>query len=233
MVQRCVKSSTKGGYGLGLWLILALLCMPYGAGAQEPEPFKQRLWLGLHAGLNFSRYSFVPSVPQDMHRGEHAGLSLRYEIERGASAQIEVNYVRTGWTERFDTEGLAYSRTLSYVEIPLLTHLYLEKSTMRAFINLGPVIGLNLSDTGKAEGESASFTEAQLQRQTMPVANRVLWGLAGGPGVSLRLGERHRLEAEARILYSFSDIWSNRRSDPYGQSQELRIGATLSYFFRL
>lgn len=198
----------------------------------KPDAFKQRLWIGVHAGANMSRYSFVPSVPQDMYLGQHAGVSLRYEIERGASAQIELNYVRTGWKERFDAEGVGYSRGLSYIEMPILTHLYLEQAVIRAFVTLGPFVSLNLSETNKLQGDKESFTPAQLQRQSMPVAHRLLWGLTGGPGVSIKLGERHRLEAEVRALYSFVDIWGNRRSDPYGQSQEFRLGAKVSYLFR-
>lgn len=200
--------------------------------SQQKETFKQSLWVGARAGGNLSRYSFVPNVTQNMYLGQHAGIFLRYEMERGASAQLEINYVHTGWEERFDTEGIAYSRSLSYIEMPILTHLYLEKSAIRAFVTLGPFVAFNLSESSKTNGDKTAFTEAQLQRQSMPVANRLLWGLAGGPGVSIRLGKRHRLEAEARLSYSFSDIWNNRRTDPYSQSQELRIGGSLSYLFR-
>lgn len=232
MVRSLVRHFTSHHHRLALLAILTLLLAVSRAEAQGKSAFEQKIWIGLHGGVNMSRYSFVPSVPQDMYIGQHAGVSMRYEIERGASAQIEFNYVQTGWKERIDSEGVGYSRGLSYIEMPILTHLYLEQSAIRAFVSIGPFVSFNLSEVNKIEGEETSFTEAQLQRQSMPVARRFLWGLTGGPGVSIKLGERHRLEAEARALYSFIDIWGNRRSDPYGQSQEFRLGARLSYFFR-
>lgn len=195
----------------------------------QHSPHPRSLWVGLKGGVGFSTYTFSPSVPQTLQRGYTSGLVLRYEIDRGASAQVEVNYLRTGWTERFDTADQAYSRHFTYVEVPLLSHLYLGDS-FRFFVNIGPVVGLNLGETSSVRGEG--FTDAQLLRQATPIKHKYLWGLVGGPGVSFALGSRHRIEAEGRLTYSFTDIWDNKRADPYGQSSEIRIGVVLSYLFR-
>lgn len=197
----------------------------------QKSTYPRALWGGAHVGVSFSRMAFVPSVTQTLHQGYHAGLSLRYDVERGASAQLELNYSQTGWTEAFDDASLAYSRSLTYVELPFLSHLYLQQGNTRIFVNLGPFVGLNIKEQSSSQG--TTFSEAQLARQTMPVYTNVNWGLTGGPGVSIALGRRHRIELEGRILYTFSDLWRNQRIDPYGQSSELRFGGSLSYLFRL
>lgn len=203
------------------------LCMQ--AIAQKSD-FPKSLWLGFKAGVHFSKYQFVPSVPQSQHLGKHAGVSLRLELERGASALIECNYSETGWLERFDDTSLSSERRLRYIEVPFLAQLYLGAKAVRVFVNAGPFVGYCIGDEHRASG--ASFTEAQTLRQSMPVQNKLAWGLMGGPGLSFAIGKRHRLELETRVAYNFQDVWGNKRTDPYGQSTELRMGAMLAYYFR-
>ena len=59
------------------------------------------------------------------------------------------------------------------------------------------------------------------------------WGLGGGPGLSLQLGGRHRIELEGRLVYGLGNIWSSARTSPYPQSSELRFGARLGYVIQL
>lgn len=210
--------------------LLALIGASYTLVAQKSD-YPRSISLGLRGGVNLSRYLFVPSVSQNQYAGNQAGLIGRWDLEQGASLQAELNYVRTGWDERYDDGTRTSQRQLSYVELPLLTHLYLGKKGLRIFVNIGPFVGYKLSDVHSATGEN--FTEAQLARQSMPVTNNFAWGLAGGPGLSLSWGKRHRIEAEARVSYNFQDIWSNHRSAPYGQSTEFRIGIGLSYLYKL
>lgn len=199
--------------------------------AKKPA-FDRSLELGLQFGGHASRYNFNPKVSQGLSIGKLGGLRFRYNVERGASLQIELNYLQTGWAERFDEAGLAYQRQFTYVELPFLTHLYLGKGIVRPFVNAGPYIALNLSEEGVITGEKERFTERQLERQALPLKNRIAWGLMGGAGLSFRLGARHRLELEGRIVYSYTDVWGNKRTDPYGQSSEMRFGLLLGYLFR-
>lgn len=196
----------------------------------QKSDYPRSISVGLRGGINLSRYLFVPSVSQNQYVGQQASLVGRWDLEQGASLQAELSYVRTGWDERYDNGTLSSQRQLSYVELPLLTHLYLGKKGLRIFVNIGPFVGYKLGEQHLATGEG--FSEMQLQRQTMPVKNNFAWGLAGGPGLSLALGKRHRIEAEARVSYNFQDIWGNQRSDPYGQSTEFRIGVGISYLYK-
>lgn len=208
--------------------LLALVCSSR-LEAQKSD-FAPSLWLGAHAGFQLSRYQFVPNVPQNMAKGLGAGLRARVDLERGASAQVELNYIQTGWSERYDDASLSSERRISYIELPVMTHLYLNTKAVRIFVNLGPFVGYALSDEHKASG--TGFTELQTLRQTTAIKNKLAWGLAGGPGISISLGQRHRLELEGRASYNFQDVWGNKRTDPYGQSTELRMGINLGYLYR-
>lgn len=197
----------------------------------QRSDYPQKLWLGARLGAHFSKYQFVPNVPQAQHLGKVAGIIARLDVERGASAQLEINYTQTGWLERFDALELLSERQLSYVEMPFLAHLYLGKKALRVFVNIGPFVGYALSDKHIYQGDK--FSDLQKLRQTMPIDNKFAWGLMAGPGISLSLGKRHRIEIEGRIAYNFQDVWDNRRGNAYSQSTELRMGASLSYHFRL
>lgn len=211
--------------------VCALLALSVTALAQRSF-YPKSVWIGLSGGVQFSKYQFNPSVTQSQHLGTNMGVVGRIDLEKGASAEIRLNYVETGWTERYDNaDQLSFKREIRYIEMPILTHLYLESKVARVFVNAGPFVGYYLGDRSLATGEG--FTELQLSRQTMPIKNKLAWGLMGGPGVSLKLGSRHRIELESHILYNFQDIWSTKREDPYGGSAELRFGGNLRYLFRL
>lgn len=213
--------------------LLALGLAATTASAQEAKPpFHQSLAVGVHGGMLMSRVNFVPSVSQRLHSGLMGGVLLRYNVERGASLQLEANYVQGGWREKYDAATTSYSRTLNALEVPLLTHLYLEQGNAKFYLNAGPFVGYILSEASTSSGEDA-MSDQDKARHALPVANRFFWGLGGGPGLSLQLGGRHRIELEGRLVYGLGNIWSSARTSPYPQSSELRFGARLGYVIQL
>ena len=125
-----------------LALLLSLLLVPsLWAQGEAKEPFSQSLSIGVHGGIAASRFTFVPSVRQRIHVGYVGGLALRYDIERGASLQMELNYLRGGWQEKYDALATRYTRHIDYLELPILSHLYFCSGGTRLFLNLGPFVG--------------------------------------------------------------------------------------------
>lgn len=214
--------------------LFLLLLPPLSLGAQETAKpaFHQRLSLGVHGGVLASRFSFVPTVSQRLHLGPMLGMKLRYDVERGASLQLEVNAVQTGWREKYDAAATSYVRDLTYLETPLMAHLYLGERNMRLFVNAGPFVGYALSERSTATGE-ANMSATDLVRHAKALQSRFFWGLGGGPGLSIGLGAHHRLELEGRFVYGFGNIWDTDRSNTqtYVQSTEVRFGGFLSYLF--
>lgn len=196
------------------------------------EPFPQAISIGVKGGMTASRFTFVPSVRQRLHTGPVAGISVRYDVERGASLQAELNYRRGGWQERYDSLQTHYTRHLDYLELPLLTHLYIRSGDMRFFLNAGPFFGYLLGESATSAGE-ANMSSLDTTRHGIAVRDRLFWGLGGGPGISIPLGNRQRIELEGRFVYGLGNIWSSKRGSTYVQSSEMYFGATLNYFFRL
>ncbi len=218
---------------LGLWVLPRL-------NAQTKPPFKRSLHFGLKGIGIGSKYDFVPSVPQKLYMGAGAGVFTRFDVERGASIQLEVNYTLSGWTEFYEERpDLSFTKTIQTLNLPLLTHLYLStKSGIRFFLNAGPVIGYHLSEQNKLtdplikDGKS-SFTNFGKYRHETPIKNKLFWGLCGGPGISIPIGKHHRIEMEGRYTFGFGDIWANKRQDLYGLSAERRYSFSFNYCYSL
>lgn len=197
------------------------------------EEFRPRVWLGGHFALQRSKFNFLPRVSQTLHPGYSTGLLARIDVERGASIQLEMNYNRSGWTESYDDKALSYKRDLTSIEVPLLTHLYLLHRGIRFYLNLGPIGSWVLEESSQTTaGEKEQFSAAALHRHSLPVKNRFVWGLGGGPGISIPLARRHRVELEGRFFHSLTDIWGNKRTDAYGSSTEMRFSLGVNYVFR-
>ena len=219
---------------LALSLLSCLLGVSsLGAQSVDGRPsFRQGLWIGAHGGVMASRFGFTPSVRQHTHLGYLGGLQVRYDIERGASLQVEVNYQRTGWRERYDASEMSYSRDLDYVDLPILTHLYLDLGGVKVFLNAGPFVGYQLRESAQLTGESLMGAQDKL-RHELATRYPFFWGLGGGPGISIPLGRRQRIELEGRFVYGLGNIFSTERTSAYVQSSEMRFGLTMNYLFRL
>ena len=71
------------------------------------------------------------------------------------------------------------------------------------------------------------MSAAALARHAKAIESRFFWGLGGGPGISIGIGEHHRLELEGRFVYGFGNIWNADRTNSAGtyvQSSEIRFG---------
>lgn len=212
--------------------LLALLCLAGAQGFAQKSDYPRALWVGVHGGMQMSRITFSPSLSQHMHIGQWGGAMLRYDVEKGASLQLELNYSASGWKEKYDAESsLAYSRHLKYVEMPLLGHLYIGSTGARVFVGAGPVVGWLIGESSTKSG--SSFSDFANQRHSMSVQRKLFWGVAFAPGISLSLGGRHRIELEGRATIGFGDLWKSARTEPYGQSSAMRFGLGLSYLYRL
>lgn len=219
---------------LSLLLLLLQAYAPclWGQSSAERPPFEQRLWFGAHGGVLASRFGFTPSVRQRTYMGYLGGAVVRYDVERGASMQLEVNYQRSGWRERYDESGVSYERALDYLDVPVLSHLYFDLGGSKLFLNLGPFVGYQLKESAQLSGEEAMSDQDKL-RHAIATRYRFFWGLGGGPGISIALGGRQRLELEGRFVYGLGNLFSTARTSPYVQSSEMRFGVTMNYLFRL
>ncbi len=216
--------------------LIAVLFVSTAASAQIEEP-RNILEIGINGGLNMSQMDIQPKIRQNMLSGINSGISIRYTSEKYfkmiCGAQLEFNYSQRGWEEDFDDEtGNSYTRTLNYLEIPLLAHLAFGKEPrgLQFFINLGPQIGFLISENEEYKGEW-DVESRPLGSQPIygkDVENKFDYGILGGAGLELKT-KIGNFTIEGRYYYGLGDIFGNSKTDDYGRSANNTITIRLGY----
>ncbi len=203
---------------------------------------KKNLSLGFKGGMSLSRVNFQSSVPQKMLGGIVIGASVRYIEENHFGLIGEINFEQRGWNENFaPLEGYSFKRKFSYIQIPLLSHIYFGSDRARFFINAGPEIGLMISDNRSSNfdyNNASSIEEIassfhQTDQYILPVKRKFDYGISAGLGVELNINKKNAINLEGRFYYGLNDVFSNRKSDPFQGSSGMSIMVTLGYNLRL
>lgn len=199
------------------YLLLLILCLPLVLSAQvrleQPE-----MYVGIHAGAIGSMVSFIPSVNVQpfLAIGTTAGVGWRYIAERHFGLQVEVNYAQRGWLEK---DG--FRRQADYIELPMMTHLYVGKK-VRGFLNIGPQIACLV-----AQRSTGGITEVH---QHALADNWFDYGLCGGIGMQV-ITKAGSYELDARFNYSLANYFGARQSDYFSKSNHMNIAISLSWMW--
>ena len=221
------------------FLLIAFLMSVSGAFAQKP--FTPEFAVGISGGALYSSVDFVPAVLQQNKLGAMGGVTARYISEKNfGGLQLELNLAQRGWSEEFENNpDFAYTRTLNYVEMPLLWHIYFGNK-LRYVINVGSQISYLLSSTDamsealaadlKARRDAAPT--AKIGMQYHDVWNKFDYGLIGGTGLEFKSGIGSFV-FEVRYYFGFGDIFENGRSATsfFARSAHRILGAKLSYLY--
>lgn len=211
--------------------------------AQKKEPFRGEFYLGVGAGTQFSKVDFVPKVPLVFNQGLLGGISAKYISENHLGLLVELNLSQRGWTEDLTSSpDFTYSRSLRYLDIPFMTHIY-TGGKVRFIINAGPQISLLVGD--KEMMSQAWAEEIERQRAENPndrigmqyegayELKKVDYGLIGGVGMEIKtaIGD---FDLEGRYYFGLGDIFTNRRSDEafFSRSASRVIEAKLTYYVK-
>lgn len=226
------------------WLPIALLLFATATlvQAQKNNTFKPQLKIGVGAGPVFATLDFDPSVPQTTNQGFSAGVSARYISEKHLGIGAELNYTQRGWTEDFSETTYpehSYSRTLNYIELPILTHIYFGNK-VRFILNLGPQISYMFSDSSKMNEELSSHIDAVLAKdpnfpigiQYKSLDSNFDYGLLGGLGIEFDTGVGS-FNLEGRYYFGLGDSFDNSRSSSsnFSRSAHRYIAGKLTYYF--
>ena len=174
----------------------------------------------------------LDTVQQKMKLGYTGGVTLRWVTEKNLGLQAELNFAQQGWNEMFeDQPEYKYSRTINYLELPILTHIYFGNKNFRFFINLGPKIGYALGEKTDENLNGASPNTENTQHD-MAIEKKFDWGLCGGPGIEIRTGIGSFL-LEGRYYYALGDIFNSRQEDYFSKSASQVFSAKISYLMPL
>lgn len=221
-------------------ITITALFLSFVANAQIEQP-RRILEVGFAGGMSMNKMDFQPTIRQTYLNGINGGISLRYTSEKYFSmicaAQMEVNFSQRGWKEDFDDEtGNSYSRTLNYIEVPLLAHLSWgkEERGLQFFVNLGPQFGFFIGDS---EDYIGSWTPEERPQSIRPVYGKEVekkfdYGIAGGLGVELKT-KAGNFFVEGRYYYGLSDIYGNSKTDDFGRSANQTIYIRAGYSIRI
>ena len=214
------------------------------------------LAIGFNGGYVMSNVGFTPTVSQKMHGGLTGGFTMRYTCEKYfksiCSIVGEVNISQMGWKEDIRTAEDApvinsvtnvaeeYERQLTYIQVPLLARLGWgrEEKGFQAFFQLGPQVGMFLSDKNKSNfkyGERNVGDRIGAMRDaimdTLSIQNKFDYGITAGLGLEFSHPKVGHFLVEARYYYGLGDIYKNTKSDYFGRSNNSGIFIKMTYLW--
>jgi hypothetical protein len=221
--------------------LVAMACLVAVPAAAQLGEERHNLAIGVNGGVNMASVSFSPQIKQKTLNGMVGGLTIRYMSEKYfkmmCGLQLEINYSQRGWNENIeDGSGNTYSRTMNYIEVPLLAHLAFGKDSrtrgMKFFINLGPEISYFIGDTEKMSDnwDPSNRPNGVTGQYGMAVENKMDYGITAGGGLELSTGIGHFL-VEGRYYLGLSDFYKSTKKDYFGRSAHSLIGIKAAYLF--
>lgn len=224
-------------FSLSLVLIFAATCVPKAAAQRHYVP---HVHVGFHAGVSMARQSFYPSIKETSLNGYNFGVSFRYAEERHVGLLAELNVEQRGWKEDFEEHPFSYQRRLTYIELPIMTHIFFGSRTVKGFFNLGPEVGYMIGDNISANfpyqelPNVAQFpANRRYEEMGMEISSRFDYGITAGGGIEFVIKRRHSITLEGRYYYGLGNIFPSARKDVFSSSRGSSIQITLGYLFRL
>ena len=224
-------------------LVLTISLLSFSSLFAQKKVFDNELYIGIGGGAYASSVDFVPSIPQNQKIDLFGGISAKYITQNHLGLIIEANYSRRGWEEEYDAESdFSYSRTLNYIEVPFMTHIYFGDKT-RFIINVGPQIGYLLNDKqDMSSGLAAEVEACQSVDPNAPIGvqyspfdqlNKFDYGIVGGIGMTLQTGVGN-FDLEGRYYFGLGDVFESRRSQNayFGRSAHRLFEAKLTYYIK-
>ncbi len=221
-------------------VVLASLMMVVAGGVSAQTHYESSVSVGAKGGFNMSKVFFTPRVRQTLNPGMNAGVMVKYTEENHFGLIAEVNFTQRGWRENFDELPFNYSRTMNYVQVPFLTHIYFGNRNKFIF-NAGPEIGFNLGESTKSNFDynnptsvtdfpSSTHSTAQYQ---LAADKGVDFGISAGFGTELGITPKNALSLEIRCYYGLTNVVTAGRQEKFKGANTLSFSASVGYWLRL
>lgn len=209
--------------------------------ANSQTRYNSTIYLGAKGGVDMSQVFFNPSVPQSFKLGFVGGLTFKYIEENHFGIIAELNLEQRGWSENFEDAPFEYSRTLTYIQLPLLAHIYFGNERARFFFNAGPEIGLKVGETESSNFDVKNYENIpnfpnknrNNRQMLLPAENIVDYGISAGLGTDIFINQKHSFSIEGRFYYGLGNVLKSGRTEEFSASNSMSIMVTLGYWFRL
>lgn len=223
-------------------LILTIIWIVSILRIEAQSDFKSEWNVGVGFGPTFSSIDFVtfrsPGVDTKNYFQYHGGIALRYVSEKNLGIIGEINISQQGWEGKYkDHPSFQYKRSLTYLEIPVLTHIYFGNK-VRFLVNLGPKVQFLLSEKENMNDDLANSiannTDGLITlHYNRDVENKFDYGIIAGLGMEFRTGIGN-FALEGRYYFGLGDIFDNKKNDyNFSRSANRVISAKLTYYVKL
>ena len=212
-----------------VFCLLSLFLIPTKA---QPRLRTPEYYIGVHGGVSAGTVKFTPTVKymnqitRSCILGGNGGFVFRYAGHKYCALQMELNYMHRGWGEGNDTIG-RYSRSLHYIDLPVMMHLNFGGKICRWFLNLGPQIGYCIQD----DGNHGTLVNGEGQAQYDPVTHKFNWGIAAGTGLYFVTPKAGVYQLEVRFDYSFGGIYGTNLTDHFSIASPMDLSLNLGWLF--
>lgn len=221
-------------------VLLAVTILSFNIGGYAQSHYASNISIGAKAGMDFSRVFFSPSIKQKFTTGYTGGVMVRYIEENHFGLIGELEYAQRGWAENFEEAPYNYSRTLNYVDLCLLAHIFFGRRG-RFFFNAGPQVGYYLGEKITANFNPEDIdklpdfpkTNRQNDQMTLPTKIKIDYGISAGLGAEFNLNRRNSIFVEGRFYFGLANIFSTKRADTFSASNQMTLSATVGYWFRV
>lgn len=224
--------------------------------AQERRSFEQEVAVGVSGGVNMSQVRFLhnntsyTSMIGDQslfnQRGMTAGVNALYIAQNHFGVFLECNLTQKGWCEQFrarngqterlvgadevDFNGVDLDRELTYIDIPLLAHIYFGRKA-RAYVNFGPQVSFLIK-------EKDETVVSDLQKQTLTLrdprvnpdieTSKFDLSLCAAVGFDLHLEKVHPM-LEIRWNYGTHDLYECGKMELFQRASTQNLALVLKF----
>lgn len=207
---------------------------------QAQTHYSSNVSLGVKGGIDLSRVSFTPSIQQGFNMGMHAGVTFRYIEENHFGLIVEANFEQRGWKEDFEELAFEYSRTIDYIQVPFLAHIYFGRRG-KFFFNAGPEIGFKIGESTSANFDytnPASVPGFPVNMRTtlqymMNADPKLDFGISAGIGGEFNFNRRNSIYIEGRFYYGLGNVLKSGRTENFRGSNSMSIMVGVGYWFRI
>ena len=219
-----------------IYLLSFILLMAGRAGAQTH--YSANVSVGVKGGMDLSRVNFTPSVKQSFALGMNGGVTFRYIEENHFGLIAEVNFAQRGWKEDFEEYPYKYTRTLDYIQIPFLAHVYFGRRG-KFFFNAGPEISFKIGESTSANFDYHNLSEIKnfpiriTYQYQLAAENKVDFGISAGLGGEFSINRKNSIYLEGRFYYGLGNVLKSGRSENFRGSNSMSIMLSAGYGFRI
>lgn len=226
--------------------ILFFIGLVTGANGQTKK-FEPEWNVGIGFGPTFSSVDFQTGLGSaklatKSKQQYFGGVAIRYLSEKNLGFIAELNYSQQGWDQDFsgvpEYESFSHSHQLTYLEMPLLTHIYFGRK-VRVIINLGPKLGYLISEKEEMNESLANYLSSGNMSKNFvthqyyrDAEKKIDYGIMAGLGLEFRTGIGN-FSLEGRYVFGLGDIYNNSKADYFPRSANRVISAKLTYYVKM